>query len=161
MAGMPVPGGFQLTTTAYRSFVTDNNLQASILEHAKPELNNGRVSFESASERIHEVFEGVELSAELAAKIREAYASLGGDNPPVAVRSSTNAEDLPEMSFAGQQDTYLNVRGKEALLDLNLRLGEGTGAALAMPVVDAACRMISGMATFQEAGVSDKEAGGP
>ena len=116
-AGMPVPGGFQLTTAAYRGFVADNNLQAEILELAKPELKNGRVSFESAAERIQELFKGVDLSAEVVAEIREAYAALDGDDPPVAVRSSANAEDLPDMSFAGQQDTYLNGRGGEALLE--------------------------------------------
>jgi pyruvate,water dikinase len=114
-AGLSVPGGFQLTTTAYKGFVADNKLQAMILEFAKPELKNDRVSFESASERIQKLFEGVDLSAEVVAEIREAYAALDGDDPPVAVRSSANAEDLPDMSFAGQQDTYLNVRGEEAL----------------------------------------------
>ena len=58
-----MPGGFQLTTAAYRGFVADNNLQAKILELARPELINGRVSFETASEHIQELFEGVDLSA--------------------------------------------------------------------------------------------------
>jgi phosphohistidine swiveling domain-containing protein len=115
-AGLAVPGGFQLTTAAYRGFVADNNLQDKILELAKPELNNGRVSFESASEGIQQLFGAIGLSEEVVAEIREAYAALDGRDPAVAVRSSANAEDLPDMSFAGQQDTYLNVRGEEALL---------------------------------------------
>ena len=115
-AGMAVPGGFQLTTAAYRGFVTDNNLQDRILELARPELINGRVSFESASESIQQLFGATNLSEEFIAEIREAYAALDGSDPAVAVRSSANAEDLPDMSFAGQQDTYLNVRGEEALL---------------------------------------------
>ena len=57
------------------------------------------------------------MSDEIVAQIRTAYAELGQDAPAVAVRSSATAEDLPGMSFAGQQDTYLNVRGEEALLD--------------------------------------------
>jgi phosphohistidine swiveling domain-containing protein len=116
-AGMSVPGGFQITTAAYRSFVADNNLQAKILELAKPEFRNRRVSFDLASENIQKLFESVELSAEVVAEICEAYAALDGDDPAVAVRSSANAEDLPDMSFAGQQETYLNVRGEEALLN--------------------------------------------
>ncbi len=115
-AGLTVPGGFQLTTAAYRGFVADNNLQGKILALAKPELNNGTVSFESASESIQQLFDSIDLSEEVTAKICQTYAALDGDDPPVAVRSSANAEDLPDMSFAGQQDTYLNVRGEKALL---------------------------------------------
>ena len=116
-AGMPVPDGFQLSTAAYRRFVADHNLQTQILEFARPEFSNGRVSFDSASKRIQEQFEGVDLADALVSEIREAYAALDGDDPAVAVRSSANAEDLPDLSFAGQQETYLNVRGDEALLN--------------------------------------------
>ena len=56
-----------------------------------------------------------ELSEQATAELREAYAALDGDDPAVAVRSSANAEDLPELSFAGQQETYLNVCGADAL----------------------------------------------
>ena len=115
-SGMAVPSGFQLTTAAYRGFVTDNNLQDRITELARPELISGRVSFESASEVIQKLFGATKLSEEVTAEIRAAYAALDGGDPAVAVRSSANAEDLPDMSFAGQQDTYLNVRGEEALL---------------------------------------------
>jgi len=114
--GMAVPNGFHLTTPAYKTFVADNHIQEKILALAKPELNNGTVSFESASKRIQQLFKGADLSAEVAVEIREAYAGFDGDDPAVAVRSSANAEDLPDMSFAGQQDTYLNVRGEDALL---------------------------------------------
>src|SRR5436853_7819546 len=56
------------------------------------------------------------VPANIAALIIGAYEKLGTDNPPVAVRSSATAEDLPEMSFAGQYETYLNVRGREEVL---------------------------------------------
>ena len=115
-AGMAVPSGFQLTTSAYRAFVADNNLQTKILELAEPELNNGTVSFEPASKRIQQLFSGIDLSRAVVDEVLDAYAALDVDDPAVAVRSSANAEDLPGMSFAGQQDTYLNVCGKDALL---------------------------------------------
>ncbi len=115
-AGMPVPGGFYLTTSAYKDFVEENNLQKAIINLAKPEIIGKTVSFESASKQIQELINRVELSDEIVNEIRQAYGALDGQNPAVAVRSSANAEDLPDLSFAGQQDTYLNVRGDEALI---------------------------------------------
>lgn len=115
-AGMPVPGGFLLATSAYKRFVEDNGLQARILDLATPEVSNGMVSFELASKNIQELFAEIDLSVDVMAEIRAVYAALDGDDPAVAVRSSANAEDLPDLSFAGQQDTYLNVRGIDALL---------------------------------------------
>lgn len=95
-AGLPVPGGFVITTDAYRAFVAD--FRDKLLQADAADL-----------------FAARDLPAGLAAEIRTAYEAMG-DDVPVAVRSSATAEDLPEMSFAGQQDTYLNVRG-QALLD--------------------------------------------
>ena len=114
-AGFPVPAGFTVTTTAYRQFVSDNDLQQAIIDGAKPELVGTAVSFDSASERIQALFAKSDLSDALKAQIAEAYAALGDGVPPVAVRSSANAEDLPDLSFAGQQDTYLNIRGRDAV----------------------------------------------
>jgi phosphohistidine swiveling domain-containing protein len=115
-AGFDVPGGFYLTTTAYRDFVAANDLQAKIIELAKPEIGEHTLSFDAASASIQALICGPELSDGTKDELRQAYAALPGNNPPVAVRSSANAEDLPDMSFAGQQDTYLNVRGEAALL---------------------------------------------
>ena len=109
-AGFDVPVGFQITASAYRRYVAHHNLQAKILELAKPEIVEGAVSFENASSNIGRLFADKDLSAELLTDIRSAYEMLPG-NPAVAVRSSANAEDLPELSFAGQQETYLNVKG--------------------------------------------------
>lgn len=116
-AGMPVPGGFYVTASAYRRYVEENNLQETILGLVKPEITGRTLSFDAASASIQELFAGPEPPSEIVSEIRQAYAALGGDEPAVAVRSSANAEDLPDMSFAGQQDTYLNVRGDAALLD--------------------------------------------
>ncbi|MER5646793.1 PEP/pyruvate-binding domain-containing protein [Streptosporangium sp. NPDC002524] len=108
-AGLPVPGGFHVTTDAYRDFVSRDGLNDQIMEAVSG------TSPERASRRIAELFSGREIPAETAAEIRAAHARLGED-VPVAVRSSATAEDLPGMSFAGQQDTYLNIRG-DGLLD--------------------------------------------
>ena len=115
-AGMPVPTGFYLTTSAYKDFVEKNNLQKTIINLAKPEIIGKTVSFESASKNIQELIKATELSNEIINEVQQAYRDLKGENPAIAVRSSANAEDLPDLSFAGQQDTYLNVRGAEALI---------------------------------------------
>ncbi|RSN12658.1 pyruvate, phosphate dikinase [Nonomuraea sp. WAC 01424] len=96
-AGLPVPGGFVVTTEAYRSFVAP--FRDEIPSAGDPAA----------------LFAAHEIPAELAARITAAYAALG-DDVAVAVRSSATAEDLPGMSFAGQQDTFLNIRG-EGLLE--------------------------------------------
>lgn len=101
-AGLPVPGGFHVTTEAYRAFVA--GFREEILRAAAED-----------PARIPPLFAAHEVPEEIAGQIRRAYAALG-DDVPVAVRSSATAEDLPSMSFAGQQDTYLNIRG-DALLD--------------------------------------------
>jgi pyruvate,water dikinase len=115
-AGFAVPDGFLVTTSAYRRFVSENDLQLRILELARPELKDGAVSFQKASESIRQLFAEAELSQDLVAEITGAYARLSDDDPALAVRSSANAEDLPDLSFAGQQETYLNVRGTDAVV---------------------------------------------
>lgn len=91
-AGFPVPPGFVVTTAGYRRFVSEHGL-------------TGR----------GDQFGAYPIPADLAEPILAAYAELG--SPPVAVRSSATAEDLPGLSFAGQQDSFLNVRGEDDLLD--------------------------------------------
>ena len=116
-AGLPVPDGFHITTGAYRRFVEANNLQASIeaaLEGAEPARPR---SLESASEKIRRLFERGSFPGDLANAIVSAYGALPGLNPAVAVRSSATAEDLPEASFAGQQETYLNITGADRVLE--------------------------------------------
>ncbi|MFY9635866.1 MAG: PEP/pyruvate-binding domain-containing protein, partial [Cellulosimicrobium cellulans] len=114
-ADFPVPPGFLVTTEAYRAFVSANQLQPLILE-----LANDPRSTSEASADIRRLFEQGIVPADLATEITQMYLALrrGTDEPPpVAVRSSATAEDLPGASFAGQQDSYLNVRGQEALLE--------------------------------------------
>jgi rifampicin phosphotransferase len=111
-AGLPVPPGFVIVTDAYRGYVADHQLAGRIAELAAPTADPA--GYEKAAEQIRALFAD-ELSDALRAEISDAYAALG-DDVPVAVRSSATAEDLPEASFAGQQDTYLNVRGLDDLL---------------------------------------------
>ena len=115
-AGYDVPAGFVVAASAYRRFVHDNELEARILELARPEVVGKAVSFERASERIRQLFADRHLPGDLIEEIAAAYGRLDEDPAlAVAVRSSANAEDLPELSFAGQQETYLNIRGGEAV----------------------------------------------
>ena len=111
-AGLPVPPGFVIVTGAYREYVAEHQLADKIAALAAPE--GDPAGYESASEQIRALF-AAEVSDAVRAEIADAYAALG-ENVAVAVRSSATAEDLPEASFAGQQDTYLNVRGLEDLL---------------------------------------------
>jgi rifampicin phosphotransferase len=111
-AGLPVPSGFVVVTEAYRAYVTEHQLAERIATLAVP--TDDQAGYDDASAQIRALFIN-EVSDSLRAEIAEAYTALGEDTP-VAVRSSATAEDLPEASFAGQQDTYLNVRGLEDLL---------------------------------------------
>ena len=116
-AGLPVPPGFCILTTAYRQFVESNNLEAEITRVLAATQMENQNSLDSASETIRSFFYRGTMPASLADEIREVYQK----NTPVAVRSSATAEDLPDMSFAGQQDTYLNIIGIDAVLDAVIR----------------------------------------
>lgn len=116
-AGLPVPGGFHITTAAYRQFVACNNLEPTILAVLDTIDPEQPATLEAASERIRLAFSQAQLPPDLSAAILDAYAALPGLHPALAVRSSATAEDLPEASFAGQQETYLNIEGSQALLE--------------------------------------------
>ncbi|MCJ7709072.1 MAG: phosphoenolpyruvate synthase, partial [Anaerolineales bacterium] len=117
-AGLPVPDGFHVTTEVYRQFVTANGLQPHILKALERVDAEQPATLEAASQAIGRLFSGASIPPEISEAIRSAYDSLG-DHPssPVAVRSSATAEDLPGASFAGQQETYLNICGAEAVLE--------------------------------------------
>ena len=117
-AALPVPPGFVITTPAYVAFVAANQLQSQIVDLATRTRIDEPATFEAAAENIRALFLQGAIPADLAAAIAQAYARLtAGSDPAVAVRSSATAEDLPSASFAGQQDTFLNVRGEGALLE--------------------------------------------
>src|SRR6266496_3464465 len=116
-AGLPVPAGFHVTTAAYRRFVTENGLQEQILSVVSAVAADQQAQLEEASKQIAGLFAQSAMPDAIAGAIRQAYAALGGGDLPVAVRSSATAEDLPELSFAGQQETYLNIHGEAMVLD--------------------------------------------
>jgi pyruvate,water dikinase len=108
-ASLPVPPGFIVATAAYRRFVEVAGL-APLIARVTAELDGAdTVALEAASATLRAAFEASPVPPDLAAAIRTAYLALGGGS--VAVRSSATAEDLPEASFAGQQDTLLDVVG--------------------------------------------------
>lgn len=113
--GLPVPPGFCLTTAAYRRALSGAGLEPVFAALSGPDAAGlGQLSGLAASARSLVLEAGV--PAEIAEAVQSAYQNLG-DNVPVAVRSSATAEDLPFASFAGQQDTFLNVMGADAVLD--------------------------------------------
>jgi pyruvate,water dikinase len=114
-AAFPVPPGYFVTTEAYDAFVQANNLQKQIINLASNQTDTSG----ARSVAIRQLFANGRMPADLAEAIDHAYTELiqrTGDLP-LAVRSSATAEDLPGASFAGQQDTYLNVRSQSPLLD--------------------------------------------
>jgi rifampicin phosphotransferase len=117
-AGLPVPPGFVLTTAAYDAFVESNHIGEAIVGRASAGRAEDPAAFEEVAEGIRALFSGGKVPEEIADEIRAAYEEMSEDSETaVAVRSSATAEDLAGASFAGQQDTYLNVRGAEMLLE--------------------------------------------
>lgn len=116
-AGFPVPPGFIVTASAYYRFLQDNKLDEAIQDILKGVQYEDQQSLEQASGRIKKLILQGAMPEQLANAITEAYGTLGEHwDVLVAVRSSATAEDLPTASFAGQQETYLNVQGKEQVL---------------------------------------------
>ncbi|GAA5532982.1 phosphoenolpyruvate synthase [Deinococcus aluminii] len=119
-AGVRVPGGFATTADAFRAFLAHNQIEEKINARLSALDVNDVVALAAAGKEIRGWVEEGELPAELEQAIRDAYAQMtqeaGGTEPDVAVRSSATAEDLPEASFAGQQETFLNVRGIDSVL---------------------------------------------
>ena len=116
-AGYPVPPGFIVTTAAYRAFTEANRLEEQLqiaLMHFGANPLESLADLDAVSAQIRALFAQGQMPMEAETQIRQAYAQLG--LPPVAVRSSATAEDLPELSFAGQQETFLNVVSEDDLL---------------------------------------------
>ncbi|MCJ7834549.1 PEP-utilizing enzyme [Cuneatibacter sp. NSJ-177] len=114
-AGIPVPEGFHVTTTSYKIFVEKNHIQPHINKLLDGIDSNNTSQLENVSTQIGMLFHNGEMPQEVSDAIKTAYAELG--NIAVAVRSSATAEDLPDASFAGQQETYLNIQGENEVLD--------------------------------------------
>ena len=119
-SGVQVPPGFATTADAYRAFLVAGDLEPAIRELLE-RYRLGGATLRVTGAAIRELFLDSQFPDDIADDIRAAYRTLAGragiDNPPVAVRSSATAEDLPDASFAGQQETFLNVTGALDLLD--------------------------------------------
>jgi pyruvate,water dikinase len=116
-AGIPVPPGFAVSTAAYRAFVDAAGLERMIAA-AMAGLDPADVdAVGAASHRIGEAMRSAPVPAEVRDEIARRYAELGHAEPPVAVRSSALGEDSREATFAGQQETYLWVRGADHVCD--------------------------------------------
>ena len=118
--GVKIPNGFAVSAQAYR-YILDHNNAWDALHDALDDLNPDDMDdLAQRGKRARDIVYGAELPDDLQAEILAAYHELQaeyGDSLSLAVRSSATAEDLPTASFAGQQDTYLNITGDEILLD--------------------------------------------
>jgi pyruvate,water dikinase len=116
-AEIPVPPGYALSTAAFEAFVHDAGLEDQIAT-ALAGLSAGDVdAIGRASDAIAEAMREAPVPESVREEVAERYAQLGADSPPVAVRSSAVGEDSQDATFAGQQETYLWVRGGEQVCD--------------------------------------------
>jgi pyruvate,water dikinase len=117
-AGFPIPAGFVLTTAAYDAFVDANGLQPQIVDLASQVSAENPQSSTKAAAAIKALFQSAEMPQSIRDELLTEYNDLSENGTiSVAVRSSATAEDLPTASFAGQQDTFLNVQTEGALLE--------------------------------------------
>ncbi|HSQ92951.1 MAG TPA: phosphoenolpyruvate synthase, partial [Methanoregula sp.] len=115
--GLPVPKAFVVTAQAFRRFLVETGLEKKLFAaYEKLDVENNE-----ALEKAAETAKALVLKAKMPQKIRDeirvAYKKMNGGSLIVAVRSSATAEDLPDASFAGQQETYLNIKGEAALIE--------------------------------------------
>jgi pyruvate,water dikinase len=114
--GLPVPRAFVVTAQAFRRFLIETGIEDSLFNSLHDLDVDDAEALEAAAVKAKELVLSVEMPKPIAQEITEAYEKLG-DSLVVAVRSSATAEDLPDASFAGQQDTFLNIKGDDPLLE--------------------------------------------
>lgn len=118
--GVPIPNGFAVTAQAYRHLLKDSGAMDKIRAIMEGLDTHDMDNLMERGSRIRSLIRSLEIPADLQSAIVQAYRKLEesyGPNVDVAVRSSATAEDLPDASFAGQQETYLNIRGAEELIE--------------------------------------------
>jgi len=122
--GIKVPNGFAITAYAYRYFLKYAGIEDEIRKILKNLDTHDISNLQRKGRQVRDVIRHAEFPPDLTQAIYTAYDKLaeefglaGTDNLDVAIRSSATAEDLPDASFAGQQDTYLNIRGRRSVLD--------------------------------------------
>ena len=126
-AGIPVPPGFAITAYSYKKFIEETGISQKIYAIIKETVTdpNDPRQYEIASKKIRELIDSTPMPKDVEEAIRHAYEELcrrlNTNVVSVAVRSSATAEDLPDASFAGQQETYLNVKGEDELLEKTVK----------------------------------------
>ncbi|MDR3063095.1 MAG: phosphoenolpyruvate synthase [Methanobrevibacter sp.] len=120
-AGIPVPPGFVITSKTYDIFMTNTGLYKKVYKLLDGIDVNETKKLQKVAEKIKQLIIETEIPNELTTLISESYNALGikvgHDDVEVAIRSSATAEDLPEASFAGQQDTFLHIKGTKQVVD--------------------------------------------
>ncbi len=120
-AGIPVPPGFVVTAETYQKFMEDTGINDKVLDILDKIDINDTKALQAAAEEIKSIIVETPIPDDMIMFIKEAYNQLcqrvGEDDTDVAIRSSATAEDLPEASFAGQQDTFLHVSGDEEVIE--------------------------------------------
>jgi len=122
-AGLPVPPGFAVTAYSYEKFIEDTRIAEKIYQVIKETVTdpNDPKQYDTASKKIRELINRTSMPKDVETAVKSAYKELckrlNLKDAFVAVRSSATAEDLPDASFAGQQETFLNVKGSDDLLD--------------------------------------------
>ena len=122
-SGLPVPPGFAVTAFSYERYIQEKKIAEQIYKIIKETVTNPNdpKQYDVASKKIRELIEKTPMPKDIEDAIRSTYRDLNKrlelKNTFVAVRSSATAEDLPDASFAGQQETYLNVKGADDLID--------------------------------------------
>ena len=115
-AGFPVPQGFCISTEAYRAFIQTSGIIDSLFDQLEQLKHDDLEQIRTVGKQIREHLAQISMPDEIKSAILEGIDTTGKDKA-YAVRSSATAEDLPDASFAGQQDTFLNVCGKDQLLE--------------------------------------------
>ena len=118
--GVSIPGGFAITAHAYRYLLKSAGIEDAIQDALNGLDTHDMKNLQERGEKVRSIIRNAEFPQDLTEAILRNYEKMEdkyGPGVDVAVRSSATAEDLPDASFAGQQETYLNVRGKEAVID--------------------------------------------
>ncbi len=115
--GLPVPKAFVVTAQAFRKFLVETGIEDALFRRLERLDVDDNGALESVARDVQDLVLSVEMPDHIREEVVDAYARMGADGTVVAVRSSATAEDLPDASFAGQQETFLNILGEEALLD--------------------------------------------
>lgn len=126
-AGIPVPPGFAITAYAYKKYIEETSIASKIYKTIEETMTdeNDPKQYEEASKKVRKLIESTPMPKEIEKVIKEDYAKLSERTKQaevfVAVRSSATAEDLADASFAGQQETFLNVKGPKELIEKTIK----------------------------------------